>query len=176
MNDEGSKPISMRGSTTVERRSDRELMVRRTFKGSASLVFEAWTRPELFQRWWVPTSFGVTLISYEADVRTGGTYHLVMGHPSSEKPMSFFGKYLEVTPPSRLVWTNDEGDDDGAVTTVTFEERGDATLVVLCELYPSKEALDDAIASGSTSGWGEQFAQLDELIVALPADLSASGE
>ena len=110
----------------------------------------------------------MTLISFEADIRTGGSYHLVMGHPSSDKPMSFFGRYIEVTPPSRLVWTNDEGDEEGAVTTVTFEERDGATLVVLRDLYPSKQALDEAIASGSTGGWGEQFEQLEELIVALP--------
>jgi uncharacterized protein YndB with AHSA1/START domain len=162
--------------TTVERSSDRELVVTRTIKGPARLVFEAWIRPELFKQWWVPKSFGMTLISYEADVRTGGTYHLVMGHPSSEKPMSFFGKYIEVTPPSRIVWTNDEGDEDGAVTTVTFEERDGSTLVVLRDLYPSKEALDDAMASGSTSGWGEQLAQLDGLILTLSADSNSGGE
>lgn len=158
-------------AATVERRSDRELVVTRTVNGPARLVFEAWTRPELFQRWWAPASFGVTLISYEADVRTGGSYHLVMGHSSSDRPMSFFGRYLEVTPPVRLVWTNDEGDDEGAVTTVTFEDRGDATLVVVSDVYPSREALDEAIASGSTSGWSEQLDQLDELVVTLPADL-----
>src|SRR3954451_14812650 len=128
-----------------------------------------WTRPELFQRWWAPKSFGLSLISYEADVRSGGAYRLVMGHPSSEQPMAFFGRYIEVTPHSRLVWTNDEGGEGGAVTTVTFEETDGATRVVVHELYPSKEALDDAMASGSTSGWGEQFAQLDELIVILDA-------
>ena len=170
MNDSGSTPMPMNAETTAERGSDRELVVTRTFRGPARLVFEAWTRPDLFKRWWTPKSFGLTLISYEADVRTGGTYHLVMGHPSSETPMSFFGRYIEVTPPSRLVWTNDEGDEEGAVTTVTFEDRGDTTLVVLRDLYPSKEALDEAIASGSTSGWGEQFNQLDELIATLPYD------
>ena len=130
-------------------------------------MWEAWTRPELFQRWWAPASFGLTLISYEADVRTGGGYRLVMGHPSSEQPMAFFGRYVEVTPPSRLVWTNEEGDGEGAVTTVTFAEEGGATRVVVSELYPSKEALDEAMASGSTSGWGEQFAQLDVLLAEL---------
>ena len=170
MDENGDAPVSMNNATTVERRSDLELVVTRTFKAPARLVFEAWTNPELFQRWWAPKSFGVNLISYEADVRTGGTYHLVMGHSSSERPMSFFGRYIEVTAPSRIVWTNDEGDEDGPVTTVTFEEKDGATLVVLSDRYPSKKALDDAIASGSTSGWGEQFEQLDELVVTLPAD------
>jgi uncharacterized protein YndB with AHSA1/START domain len=155
--------------TTVEQTSERELVVTRTFDGPARFVFEAWSKPELFQRWWMPKSFCVSLISYEADVRTGGAYRLVMGHPSSEQRMAFFGRYIEVTPPSRIVWTNDEGGEDGAVTTVTFEEKDGATRVAVHELYPSKEALDDAMASGSTSGWVEQFEQLDDLIVILDA-------
>lgn len=150
--------------TTVERTSDRELVVTRTVNGPAHLVWQAWTDPELFRRWWAPQSFGLTLISFEADVRTGGGYRLSMGHAASDRPMEFFGRYLEVTPPSRLVWTNDEGDEDGAVTTVTFEEQDGVTLVVVTELYPSKAALDDAMASGATTGWPEQFAQLDALI------------
>jgi uncharacterized protein YndB with AHSA1/START domain len=154
--------------TTTERTSDRELVVTRTINGPARLVFEAWANPELFQRWWAPKSFSVTLISYEADVRTGGSYRLEMGHPSFEKPMAFFGRYIEVTPPSRIVWTNEEGDDEGAITTVTFEEKDGATLVVVHELYPSKEALDEALASGSTTGWPEQFNQLEDLVA--PSD------
>ncbi len=157
--------------TTVERKSDRELVVTRTIDGPARIVFEAWTKPELFQRWWAPKSFGLSLISYEADVRTGGGYRLVMGHPASEQPMAFFGRYVEVTPHARLVWTNEEEGGGEAVTTVTFEEKGGATLVVVHELYPSKEALDEAMASGSTTGWGEQFEQLETLV----ATLSASG-
>lgn len=156
--------------TAVERESDREIVVTRTIRGTARLVFAAWATPELFQRWWVPTSFGVTLISCEADVRTGGTYRLELGHPSSEQPMAFFGRYIEVTPPSRIVWTNDEDPEGGSVTTVTFEDIGGATLVVVHELFPSKEALDAAIASGSTSGWGAQFDQLDELVIGLSGD------
>ena len=121
--------------------------------------------PELFKRWWTPKSSGVTMLSCEMDVRVGGTYRLVFRHPSSGQPMAFFGRYTEVTPNSRIVWTNDEGGEGGAVTTVTFEEQGGKTLVVMSDLHPSKEALDEAIASGSTSGFGEQFQQLDELLV-----------
>jgi uncharacterized protein YndB with AHSA1/START domain len=151
--------------TTVERRSERELVVTRSFNAPARLVFEAWTKPELLMRWWAPKSFGVTFLSCDIDARTGGAYRFVFGHPASEQPMTFFGRYLEVTPPARLVWTNDEGGEAGAVTTVTFEERGGVTLVVMHDLYPSKEALDDAIASGSTGGFGESFEQLDALLV-----------
>ncbi len=159
-----SNPAPEKARTTVERTSERELVVTRTVDGPVALVFEAWTRPDLFQRWWAPKSFGVYLVAYEADVRTGGGYRLVMGHPSLEEPMAFFGRYIEVTPPSRLVWTNDEAGGGGAVTTVTFEDQDRATRVVVHELYASKDALDEAIASGSTGGWGEQFEQLDQLI------------
>jgi uncharacterized protein YndB with AHSA1/START domain len=159
----GSEP--MKNPTAVERKSERELVVTRTFNGPARIVFRAWTTPELLMRWWAPKSFGVSFISCEADYRTGGSYRFVMGHPASDQPMAFFGRFIEVTPPSRLVWTNEEGGADGSVTTVTFEERGGQTLVVVHDLYPSKEALDAAIASGSTSGFGEQFEQLDALLM-----------
>lgn len=158
----------MNNPTTVERTSELELVVTRTFNGPAHIVFEAWSRPELLQRWWAPKSFGISFVSCEADVRTGGTYRFVFSHPAAEQPVAFFGRYIEVTPQSRIVWTNEEG-ADGPISTVTFEEKDGKTLLVLRELYPSKQALDDAIASGSsgTSGAGEQFELLDELLVAL---------
>lgn len=151
--------------TTMERTSERELVITRTINGPARLVFEAWTTPELFQRWWVPKSAGVTLLSCEMDVRVGGGYRLVFA--ADPKPMEFFGRYLEVTPPSRLVWTNDEGGEGGAVTTVTFEERDGKTLLVLHELYPSKEALDAGLASGAYDGMNETLDQLDEVLATL---------
>ena len=158
----------MKNPTTVERTSERELVVTRTFNGPAPIVFEAWTRPELLQRWWTPPSLGITFVSCEADVRTGGAYRFVFSHPDFEQPVAFFGRYVEVTPHSRIVWTNEES-QEGPVSTVTFEERDGKTLLVLTELYPSRQALDDAIASGSTgtSGAAEQFELLDELLVTL---------
>jgi uncharacterized protein YndB with AHSA1/START domain len=159
----------MKNRTTVERTSERELVATRTFDAPARIVFQAWTTPELFQRWWVPKAFGLTLLSYDADVRVGGGYRLVFSHPAAPEPMAFFGTYLDVTPHARLVWTNDEAGDAGQVTTVTFEERGGQTLLVVHDLYPSKEALDEAIASGSTGALPEQFEQLDELLVTLDA-------
>jgi uncharacterized protein YndB with AHSA1/START domain len=163
----------MKNRTTVERKSERELVVTRTVNGPARIVYEAWTKPELLKRWWVPKSIDVTLLSCEADVRVGGKYRLVFGHGDS-KPREFFGTYLEVTPYSRLVWTNEEGEDGGAVTTVTFEEKGGKTLLVVHDLYPSKEALDAAIASGATGGLPETLEQLDELLVTLGASLGRS--
>jgi uncharacterized protein YndB with AHSA1/START domain len=168
-----SEAAAMKNRTTVERKSGRELVVTRTIDGPARIVFEAWTRPELFVRWWVPKSSGVSLLSWEMDIRTGGRYRLEFGHPASGQPLAFFGRYIEVTPFSRLVWTNEES-DDGAVTTVTFEEKGDKTLLVLHELYPSKEALDAAIASGSTGGFDETFEQLDDLLATLGGSVGQS--
>jgi uncharacterized protein YndB with AHSA1/START domain len=165
------EPAPMKNRTTVERKSERELVVTRTFNGPARIVFEAWTRPELLKRWWAPKSTGVSLLSFEADVRVGGGYRFEFGHEAS-KPMAFFGRYLDVTPHSRLVWTNDES-DDGAVTTVTFEEKGGKTLLVMHELYPSKQALDAAIA-GMEGAMPETFAQLDELLVTLGASAARS--
>jgi uncharacterized protein YndB with AHSA1/START domain len=162
------EPAPAKYPTTVERTSERELVVSRLFNGPARIVFEAWTQPELLKRWWAPKSFGIAFISCEADVRAGGSYRFVFGHPASEQPMEFFGRYIEVTSHARLVWTSDEGGEGATVTTVTFEERGAETLVVLHDLYPSKAALDEAIASGSTGGFGEAFQQLDELLVTRP--------
>jgi uncharacterized protein YndB with AHSA1/START domain len=176
-----SETTAMKNRTTVERTSGRELVVTRTVNGPARIVFEAWTRPELFTRWWVPKSFGLSLLSCEMDVRVGGTYRLVFSHPASPEPMAFFGRYNEVMPHSRLVWTNDEGGEDGAVTTVIFEERGGETLVVMHDLYPSKEVLDGAIAAGSiaytpdsTEGVSETFEQLDDLLVTVGASVGRS--
>jgi uncharacterized protein YndB with AHSA1/START domain len=169
-----NEPTQGQSRTTVERKSERDLVITRTFNGPAHIVFEAWTKPELLKRWWAPKSFGVSFISCEADVRTGGAYRFVFGHPASEQPMAFFGRYTEVTPNCRLVWTNDEGGEGGAVTTVTFEERGAQTLVVMHDRYPSKEALDGAIDSGSTSGFGESFEQLDDVLVILGASAGRS--
>jgi len=169
-----SEPNPLKNLTTAARKSERELLVTRTFNAPARIVFDAWTKPELLLRWWAPKSFGVSFLSCELDVRAGGKYRFVFAHPASEQPMAFFGRYLEVTPHSRLVWTNEEGGDGGAVTTVTFAEKDGKTLLVMHDLYPSKEALDDAIASGSTGGTWETFEQLDVLLVDLGASVGRS--
>lgn len=155
----------MKNPTTVERKSDREVVVRRTINGPARIVFEAFTRAELFRRWWVPRSMGMTLLSCELDARVGGKYRLVF-ETGGPEPAAFFGTYVEVKPYSRLAWTNDEGGEGGTVTTVTFEEKSGKTLVVLHESYPSKEALD-AAGTGASDAMGETFDQLDELLVAV---------
>ena len=155
------------GRTTVQKKSDREVVVTRTFDAPARLVFEAWSRPELFKKWWVPRSLGMTLRSCEMDVRTGGAYRLEFGDDPAN-PMAFFGEYLEVVPNKRIVWTNEESGDAGSVTTVTLEERDGRTLLVLCELYPTKEALD-AAGTGAQDAMRETFGQLDELLVELSA-------
>jgi uncharacterized protein YndB with AHSA1/START domain len=160
-----SKPGPVKNRTTVERKSDREVVVTRTINGPARLVFEAFTNAKLFERWWVPKSMGMTLLSCELDARVGGKYRLQFDVRGAE-PAAFFGTYVEVKPYSRLAWTNDEGGEGGPVTTVTFEEKGGKTLVVLRESYPSKEALD-AAGTGAAEAMIETFDQLDELLVAL---------
>jgi uncharacterized protein YndB with AHSA1/START domain len=153
----------MANPTRIERTSDRELVVTRTFDGPPRIVFEAWTTPELMKQWWAPRSIGVPLLSCEMDVRTGGGYRLAFGQDEASA-FAFYGKYLEVTPPSRLVWTNEE-DEDGAVTTVTFEERDGKTFLTVHELYPSEAALE--AGHGAEEGLPEQFEQLDELLARL---------
>ena len=152
----------MKNDTTVERKSEREVIITRTFNGPAHLVFEAWTKPELMRRWWVPKSSGLTLLSCEMDVRTGGAYRFVFQHPAAPEGMAFFGKYVEVSPHSRLVWTNEEGGDAGQISTMTLEDRGDTTRMVLHEVYPSSEAFD--AGAGAYDGMPESFDQLDQLL------------
>lgn len=154
--------------SAVERPSDLELVVTRIVRGPMQLVYRAWTTTELFERWWVPRSFPVSLRSCELDVRVGGGYRLVFG--DEDQTMAFYGRYLEVTPEALLVWTNDE-DAGGPVTTVTFEAMGDQTRVVVQDRYPSKAGLDAAIASGSTaiSAMPESLTQLEELVGTLHA-------
>ena len=159
-----TEPTLMKGTATVERTTERELVVTRTFNGPARLVFEAWTKPELFRQWWVPESLGMSLLSCDMEVRVGGKYRLEFAHGDSQA--AFFGTYREVTPHSRLVWTNEES-DEGSVTTVTFAEEDGKTSLVMHELYPSKEALD--AAGGAADAMAETFEQLDELLVALGA-------
>jgi uncharacterized protein YndB with AHSA1/START domain len=162
-----SKTTPANNRATVERKSDREVVVTRTVNGPARLVFEAWTKAELFKRWWVPKSAGLSLLSCEMDVRVGGGYRLVFALEGS-KTMAFFGKYLEVTPPSRLVWSNDEGGEGGPVTTATFEEKAGKTLVVMHELHSSKDSLDAGL--GSYDAIDETFDQLDVLLTTLGAN------
>lgn len=154
--------------TAVDRRSDRELVITRSFDAPVHLVFKAWADVDVFIKWWVPKSFGITVVSYEADIRTGGSYRFVFRHPASEQPMAFFGRYLEVTPNQRLVWTNEES-PDGSTTTVSFSESDGGTLVVVSDLYPSKAALDEAVASGSTGAFPEQFAALEQVLAGISA-------
>jgi uncharacterized protein YndB with AHSA1/START domain len=153
----------MKNRTKVERQTER-VIVTRTFNAPARIVFDAWTKPELLKRWWIPKSMGLILVSCEADVRVGGTYRFEIGHEGS-KSMAFFGRYTEVIPNSRLVWTNEES-DVGVVTTVIFEEKDGRTLLVMQERYPSKEAFD-AAGPGMETAMPETFEQLDELLVTL---------
>jgi uncharacterized protein YndB with AHSA1/START domain len=165
----GNEPAVATNPTTVERRSDRELVVTRTFNAPARIIFDAWTKPELLKRWWAPRSLGVSLFSCEADVRVGGSYRYVFGH-DPKQPMAFSGTYREVTPTSRLVWTQvfEQMRSAGeAIVTATFEEHGGKTRLTVHQLYASKESLDGAVASGMERGMRETYEQLEELVATL---------
>jgi len=154
-------------ATAVDRKSDRELVVTRLFDAPPSVVFRAWAEADLFRQWWVPKGAGIELIGCDMDVRTGGKYRLEFA--AGTDTMAFYGKYLEVVPGTRIVWTNDEGEEggeEGAVTTVTFEAHGEQTLVTFHELYPTKEGLDEAM-QGSAAGLPTQLDQLAELLPTL---------
>lgn len=151
-----------RNRVTVERKGERELVVTRIFDAPPSMVYRAWSEPALFRRWWVPKSVpGISLVACEMDVRTGGTYRLEFGAGDSGT-VAFHGRYIEVVPNERIVWTNDEA-EEGAITTVTFEDRGGKTLLTFHEAYPSKEALEEALQSNAAA-LPEQLQQLDELL------------
>jgi uncharacterized protein YndB with AHSA1/START domain len=156
-----SEPAAAR-PVSVERTSEREVVVRRTFDAPARLVFEAWTTPELFRQWWLPRSMGGRLRSLDMDARTGGSYRLDFGDG-----MAFYGTYREVTPHTRIVWTNEEGGDSGSVTTVVLQEQDGVTHLVLTEAFPSREALEQG--DGALDALHETFAQLDDLLAQLPA-------
>ena len=160
MNQQVSAQNLGQNRTSVERKSDRELVVTRTFDAAPGIVFRAWSQPDLFRRWWVPRGAPMSLEGCEMDVRTGGKYRLEFR--MGEQTMAFYGKYLEVVPGEKIVWTNDE-DEEGAVTTVTFEGQGGKTLLTFHEIYPSPEALEEALA-GSAAGLPQQLDQLDELL------------
>ena len=167
MDAKNSETNTMKHLTKAERKSDRELVVTRTFDGPARLVFQAWTTPELLKRWWAPKSIGSTLVSCEVDARTGGSYRFEFGHSSSDQTFAFFGQYLEVVQDARIVWTNEES-EGGAISTLTLVEKDGKTFLTLSELYPTTAARDEAM-EGAAQGLPEQFDQLDELLVELAA-------
>lgn len=145
--------------TTVSRKGERELVVTRLIDAPVQAVFDAWTNADLFRQWWAPKSMGAIITACEIDARTGGGYRITFGEGA--EAMSFFGQYVEVEAPRRLVWTNDEG-EDGPVTTVTFEDEGGCTRLVMSELYPGPVP-EDALA-GMQAMAGEQFGQLEGVL------------
>lgn len=167
MDQQTSNQSAAQNRTAIERRSDRELVVTRTFDAPPHIVFKAWSQPDIFRRWWVPKSAtGVSLVSCDMDVRTGGKYRLEFSAGGAET-MAFFGKYIDVVPDQRIVWTNDE-EEEGAVTTVNFEEQGGKTLLTFHEVYPTKDALEEAL-QGAAAGLPEQLDQLEELLSTIAA-------
>ncbi|RYZ95354.1 MAG: ATPase [Proteobacteria bacterium] len=153
----------MSAQQDAERISDRELVSSRIIHAPSARVFNHWSNPELFAKWWVPAGAPITLSVCEMDVRTGGSYRL--SFRAGDQNAEFFGRYLEVMPPARLVWTNEEFGEAGmTVTTVTFQEHREGTFVTVHDLYPSKEALDEAINAGSVGAMPLQLKQLGDAV------------
>jgi len=156
-------------ATQVERLSDRELIIRRTFQARPHIVFGAMTRPELFKRWFAPQAMGATFVDCMFDVRVGGTYRYVFGRPG-EPSAAFSGTYREVIDGKRLVYTQifePRVADGEGVITATFEVQGTATRFTQRELYPSKAVLDFALSSGMERGMRETLEQLETLVQSL---------
>jgi len=166
----GNEGSETTGRTSMERTSDTELVWTRSFRAPARIVFDAYTKPEHVRRWWAPASRGVTLLQCDADVRAGGTYRYVLG-AGTQEIAAFSGRYVEVERPTRLVYTQVFEAFPGAeaVVTVSFEEKGGVTKLVAHERYPSKEALDGAVAAGMEEGARESFEQLDRVVASLRA-------
>ena len=147
--------------THIERVSEQELLATRRFDAPVARVFAAWTTAAQFQSWWPPQSMGMALRTCEIDARPGGGYRLDFG-PDDAHPMVFFGRYTDVIPNARLVWTNEE-DAAGAVTTVSFTADGDTTLLTYSEVNPATDGRDEAF-EGTACTLPEQFEQLDRLL------------
>jgi uncharacterized protein YndB with AHSA1/START domain len=161
---ENGSELAAKNQTTVERTSDRELVMTRAFNAPARIVFDAWTKPELLIRWWAPRSMGMKIVTCDIDLRVGGKYRLVFAGDGDQQH-AFFGTYKEIERPTRVVWT-DEEEAGEAVTTVTFTEKNGKTTLTMHQLYPSKESLDGAMP-GVTPGMRETFEQLAQLLATL---------
>lgn len=165
----GSEP-GMRELTTLRLEGDREIVIERTFNAPARIVFDAWSQPELVERWWAPRSRGVAVVQIVATVRTGGSYRYVLSH--RDRQFAFSGAYIEVTPPARLVYTQifepaaggAQPGDAEIVVTVTFDERDGRTRVRSHTQCLSAEVRDGIIASGMEHGMRETMEQLEELV------------
>jgi len=158
--------------TSMELRDDRDVVIARTFNAPARLVYDAWTKPEFVRRWWAPRSHGVSLVVCDADIRVGGAYRYVMRKDGdgADGDIGFSGRYVELTPHSRIVLTQifePMADAGEVVITVSFDEVDGQTHLVSQERYPSKEARDAAVGAGMEQGMRESMDQLEALVVAL---------
>src|SRR5262249_32142953 len=150
--------------TTVERTSDREVVVTRTVNGPARIVFDAFTKAELLRRWWVPKSMGMNLLSCEVDARVGGKYRLVFEH--KPEPVAFFGTYTAVKPHPRLSWATGEDGEGASATPLRCAETRGTTLLRRREADARWEALH-AAGRGAQGGMGETLSKLQGLLPAL---------
>jgi uncharacterized protein YndB with AHSA1/START domain len=155
------------GALKLTTPSDREIQMTRTFNAPRHLVFEAFTNPELLQRWLLGPP-GWTMIVCEVDLRVGGGYRWVWRNDNGTE-MGMRGVYREVAPPDRIVATEkfDQAWYPGeAVGTITFTEQGGKTTITQTLLYESREARDGVLKSGMERGVAASYDHLAEIVAA----------
>src|ERR1700724_2944043 len=130
--------------------SDHEIRVTRLFEAPRLLGFEAMTKPEHVKQWWGRLGEGYSVPVCEIDLRPGGAWRFVNRHPKGEA--AFQGEYREVTPPSRLVFTEifEQFPDSVSVVTSEFTDEGGKTRLTATVRYPSLGVRDMVLASGMT--------------------------
>ena len=162
----GSHTVN-RDSFRVSTPSDQEIRLTRLFDAPRHLVFEAMTKPEHVKRWWGRLGDGYSVPVCEIDLRPGGAWRFVNRHPRGE--VAFYGEYREITPPSRLVFTEIfEGFPDSiSVVTAEFTDEGGKTRFTATVRYPSRDVRDIVLESGMERGAGLSYDRLEDLVAEL---------
>ena len=147
--------------------SDQEICMTRLFDAPRHLVFAAMTQPQHVKRWWGRLGEGYSVPICEIDLRPGGAWRFVNRHAKGEA--AFHGEYREVTPPSRLVFTEifEEFPDSVSVVTAEFTEEDGKTRLTATVRYPSPEIRDMVLASGMSRGAGISYDRLEDLVAEL---------
>jgi uncharacterized protein YndB with AHSA1/START domain len=153
------------GTLMVTTPSEREIVLTRVFDAPRSLVFDAFTKPELLKRWFGPR--GWSLAVCEVDFRVGGSWRFILRGPDG-KEMGMRGVYREIAAPERTVHTEafDDFPGESLVTAVMVEVNGRTTLTATV-LYPSQEVRDAVIKCGMEHGAAESYDKLAECLASI---------
>ena len=147
--------------------SDSEIRMTRVFDAPRHLVFEAMTKPEHVKRWWGRLGEGYSVPVCEIDLRPGGAWRFVNRHPKGE--VAFYGEYREITPPTRLVFTEifEQFPDSVSMVTAELADEDGKTQMTVTVRYPSAEVRDMVLASGMTRGAAISYDRLEDLVAEL---------